>query len=116
MPKLVSIQVLWCEDVAQLKFIPVDKLWTLQKVFEGIANGTESYANGGRSRYVDPRCRLITVCKVGTSQKGDFLLCLALWDALEFGKYFQFILQEDTGGTSVVYMVAGSSAPYATLD
>ena len=52
---------------------------------------------------LDPTyCGLPLVCKVGTSKNGDFqriLLSLAVGDALEFGKYFWFILQGSGGGS-----------------
>ena len=52
---------------------------------------------------LDPTyCGLPLVCKVGTSKKGDFqriLLLLVVGDALDFGKYFRFILQGSGDGS-----------------
>ena len=53
------------------------------------------------------------VCKVGLSRKGDFqriLLSLTVDDALEFGKYFWFILPGGGEGSGVAQSV-GRPAP-----
>ena len=57
-------------------------------------------------------CGLPLVCKVGTSKNGDFqriLLSLAVGDALEFGKYFRFILQGSGDGSGA--SLTGASRP-----
>ena len=95
MPKLVSLQLL--HEVKVIKdwlIISVDESWTLRHVFERLADGTE---DEGDSWVLDATLRTLPlVCKVGSSRKGDFqqiILSVSVEDVLEFGKYFQFILQ-----------------------
>ena len=68
----------------------------------------------GDSRTLDTALRgLPLVCKVGLSRKGDFqriLPSLTVDDALEFGKYFWFILQGGGEGNGVAQSV-GRPAP-----
>ena len=105
MPKLVSFQLLHgVKVVRDWNIISVDESWTLRHVFERLADGTEG-RDEEDSWTLDTTLRdLPLVCEVAPSRKGDFqriLLLLAVDDALEFGKYFRFILQEGGEGSGV---------------
>ena len=110
MPKLVSIQLLHGVKVLRhWNIISVDESWTLRHVFENLADGTDG-RDEGDSWTLDTALRgLPLVCKVGLLRKGDFL-SLTVDDALEFGKYFRFILQGGGEGSGMAQS-AGRPAP-----
>ena len=117
MPKLISLQLLHGIKVLRdWNIISVDESWTLRHVFENVADGTDG-RDEGDSWTLDTALRgLPLVCKVGLSRKGDFqriLLSLTVDDALEFGKYFRFILQGGGEGGGVAQSV---SRPAPLLD
>ena len=112
MPRLVSVQILCGVKVLRdWNVIAVDESWTLRRVFEGLANGMEGLDEGDSWTLDAALFSSPLVCKVGTSRKGDFqriLLSLAVGDALEFGKYFRFILQGGGEGSGLGSVVKGS--------
>ena len=82
-------------------------------MFENLEDGSDG-RDEGDSWTLDTALRgLPLVCKVGLSRKGDFqriLLSLTVDDALEFGKYFWFILPGGEEGSGVAQSV-GRPAP-----
>ena len=94
MLKLIFLQLLHgIKFLRDWNVISVDRSWTLRHVLENVADGTDD-------RYerdlwtLDTALRgLPLVCKAGLSLTVD--------NALEFGKYFRFILQGGGEGSGV---------------
>ena len=91
MLKLIFLQLLHGIKVLRdWNVISVDGLWTLRHVLKNVADGR--YERD--SWMIDRALRgLQLVCKVGLSLTVD--------NALEFGKYFRFILQGGGEGSGV---------------
>ena len=85
---LLGIKVLWDWNINS-----VDGLWTLRHVLKNVADGTDGRYEGDSWTLDIALRRLPLVCKVGLS--------LTVENALEFGKYFQFILQGGGEGSGV---------------
>ena len=94
MLKLIFLQLLHGIKVLRdWNVISVDGSWTLRHVLENVVDGTDGRYERG-SWTLDTTLRgLPLVCKVGLSLTVD--------NALEFGKYFRFILQGGGEGSGV---------------
>ena len=105
MPRLISLQLLHGVKVLQdWNIISVDELSTLQHVFKNLVDGSDGCDEGDSWTLDTALCDLPLVCQVGLSRKGEFqriLLSLTVEDALEFGKYFRYILQGGGKGSGV---------------
>lgn len=107
-PVATWVKVLWDWNT-----ISVDESWTLQHVFENLADSSDG-CDEGDLWMLDTALRdLPLVCKVGLTRKGDFqriLLSLTVEDALEFGKHFWYIMQKGGEGSGVAQST-GQPAP-----
>ena len=77
-------------------------------MFERLADGGRELHDEGHSLKLDTNLHGLELLCGSIKKRSESCCCLAVGDALEFGKYFYFILQVDREGNGTVCTVVGT--------